>query len=156
MHVKDPHSIHKDKRLLAKHKILNIEWYINNYSDLSENTLGKRIRKVRLQKNMTQKDLASKCKLSSDTICNIESERIKNPSIKTINKISTMLCTTNKYLLNLNNCNYNKIKKFRLEKGYTQRELASLLGIHQSTLTDYESGKIKTNKNILNNLCNIL
>ncbi|WP_431768845.1 helix-turn-helix domain-containing protein [Senegalia massiliensis] len=52
--------------------MLNIEWYINNYSDLSENTLGERIRKTRLIKGMLQKEVAAVANLSPETIYNIE------------------------------------------------------------------------------------
>lgn len=34
-----------------------------------------------------------------------------------------------------------KIKKYRIIKGYTQRELAEILGIKQNTYSDKERGK---------------
>ena len=36
-----------------------------------------------------------------------------------------------------------KIKEYRTIKGYTQRELAKLLGIKQNTYSDKERGKTK-------------
>ena len=36
-----------------------------------------------------------------------------------------------------------KIKEYRTIKGYTQREIAELLGIKQNTYTDKELGKSK-------------
>ena len=35
-----------------------------------------------------------------------------------------------------------KIKEYRIIKGYTQRELAEILGIKQNTYSDKERGKI--------------
>ena len=36
-----------------------------------------------------------------------------------------------------------KIKEYRIIKGYTQRELAEILGIKQNTYSDKERGKTK-------------
>ena len=36
-----------------------------------------------------------------------------------------------------------KIKEYRMVKGYTQREIAELLGIKQNTYSDKERGKTK-------------
>ena len=36
-----------------------------------------------------------------------------------------------------------KIKEYRIIKGYTQRELAEILGIKQNTYSDKERGKSK-------------
>ena len=36
-----------------------------------------------------------------------------------------------------------KIKEYRIVKGYTQREIAELLGIKQNTYSDKELGKSK-------------
>jgi len=36
-----------------------------------------------------------------------------------------------------------KIKEYRMVKGYTQREIAELLGIKQNTYSDKELGKSK-------------
>ena len=36
-----------------------------------------------------------------------------------------------------------KIKEYRMIKGYTQREIAELLGIKQNTYSDKERGKTK-------------
>jgi transcriptional regulator with XRE-family HTH domain len=36
-----------------------------------------------------------------------------------------------------------KIKEYRIVKGYTQREIAELLGIKQNTYSDKERGKTK-------------
>ena len=36
-----------------------------------------------------------------------------------------------------------KVKEYRMVKGYTQREIAELLGIKQNTYSDKERGKSK-------------
>ena len=36
-----------------------------------------------------------------------------------------------------------KIKEYRIVKGYTQREIATMLGIKQNTYSDKERGKTK-------------
>lgn len=102
---------------------------------------------------MNIKDLAFKSGLSEQSISNIENERVVNPNISTIKKLANSLNTTISYLLQLDNWPEETpgqiIKKYRLAKGLTQRELAKICNLHQSTIKDYEDDKIKGNTKTL-------
>lgn len=52
--------------------------------------LGKRIRSLRLKKNMSQNDLASKCDFEKAGISRIESG-LANPTLRTLYRISLAL-----------------------------------------------------------------
>lgn len=49
----------------------------------------------------------------------------------------------------------NKIKQFRIERGYTVEELANKLGTSRPTVTRYENGTRKANQDVLFELANI-
>lgn len=53
-------------------------------------TIGERIKKIRLEKGLTQKQLAEKCGLFDSTIRKYESGR-QNPKIETVEKIANAL-----------------------------------------------------------------
>ena len=53
-------------------------------------TIGERIKKIRLEKGMTQKELAEKCGLFDSAIRRYESGR-QNPKIGTVQKIAMAL-----------------------------------------------------------------
>jgi transcriptional regulator with XRE-family HTH domain len=53
-----------------------------------------KIRRIREEKGITQKELAFRCKLRPATICDLEKGRIKNPRIHTLLKIVKELETT--------------------------------------------------------------
>ena len=49
----------------------------------------------------------------------------------------------------------NKIKELRVEKGFTQSELAALLGVNQTAVGKYERGELEPNNHILIKLSQI-
>lgn len=136
---------------LAKHKTITLECIYNNVETLPENTLGDRVKKLRLLNNYTIKDLCKKCNLSPETISNIEKNRTK-PSIISLNKLSQNLNTSNAYLLNTNNWPENNpgeiIYKYRMKKGLSQRKLAKMCNLHYSTIKDYEDGRISKHQTL--------
>ena len=131
--------------MVAKGKIITIECILDDVNELTENTLGERVRKLRLENNLNIKQLASKSNISEVSISKIEKDK-SIPYITTINKLSNTLNTSNKYLLNLDNLPEDTpgdiIYKYRLMKGLSQRALAKLCNLHQSTIKDYENNKI--------------
>lgn len=134
-----------DMDVLAKSKTLCIESPIYNIETLPESNLGERLYKCRVSKNYTIKELAAKCNVAPETISNIEKSRAI-PNITTLSKISQALDTTNAYLLGADSWPENTpgqiIYKYRMIAGLSQRQLAKLCGLHQSTIRDYENGKI--------------
>lgn len=147
-----------DMGALAKYKTITLEGTIDNVENLPENSLGDRVRKLRLSTNTTIKDLSKYCNLSEETISNIEKNK-RSPNISTINKLSQALNTTNKHLLSAHNWPESSPKeiiyKYRMISGLSQRQLAKKCNLHQSTIKDYEEGKLSnedTLKNIYSNI----
>lgn len=135
-----------DKLALAKHKTIVIDCILDDVNELPESTLGERVRKLRITKNLTIKGLATISNVSEETISNIEKSRT-TPNISTLNKICQGLSTSNTYLLNIDewpeNTQSEIIYKYRMISGLSQRQLADKCNIHQSTMFDYENGYIK-------------
>lgn len=46
-----------------------------------------------------------------------------------------------------------KLKKARLEAGYTQQQIADFLNLNRENLSRYETGKLEPNIEILGSLC---
>ncbi|NLJ84783.1 MAG: helix-turn-helix transcriptional regulator [Halanaerobiaceae bacterium] len=61
--------------------------YLFNYKDLPENNIGQKIKKYRLLKGWSQKELAENAGLNPSTILKIEQGLTKYPSNKTLKKI---------------------------------------------------------------------
>lgn len=61
-----------------------------DYSSISNYSLGERLKYLRTSRNISQKDLALKSKVSQSTVAQIESSK-KDPSISTLKKIATAL-----------------------------------------------------------------
>jgi transcriptional regulator with XRE-family HTH domain len=69
-------------------------------SQKNEPTIGQKIRKLRLAKEMTQEALARKSDIPYTTLVKIESDAVKNPSIETVSKLAAGLEITVDELIN--------------------------------------------------------
>lgn len=118
---------------------------------------GQRLRALRERKNMTQAKLAALCNLSEPTISLYENGK-REPSYKTLLIIAETLHTTPNYLLTgKNGGNFSqsgptkgnltpyrnkalarRIKEERLKKGWTQKQIAAMLGVEVGTFSGYE------------------
>ena len=52
---------------------------------------GETVRKIRVRANMTQKQLANTANVALNTVKNLESGKLKNPTLNTLIKISEAL-----------------------------------------------------------------
>ena len=52
---------------------------------------GETVRKIRVRANMTQKQLANNANVALNTVKNLESGKLKNPTLNTLIKISEAL-----------------------------------------------------------------
>lgn len=75
--------------------------------------LGKKIRQLRIENNLTMNELSKICKTSQSYISDLENGKIKDPSIIKIEKIAEALGTP---VIELLNNDYDKAK-YELEKG---------------------------------------
>jgi transcriptional regulator with XRE-family HTH domain len=49
-----------------------------------------------------------------------------------------------------------RLSRLRVERGYSQRELAKVIGIGHTLISDYETGRLRLNDEILTKLCKAL
>lgn len=55
------------------------------------NTIGSKIKKLRLEKDLTQEELAVKAGIPYATLIKIENDSVKNPTINTLQKLAQAL-----------------------------------------------------------------
>ena len=96
-------------------------------------TYGDHLRKKRLDLNLTQPQVAKIIYVTTDCITNWELNR-NTPDIIYIPKIISFLGYTP-------DANENPIKKYRIERGISQKEMAEILEIDPTTLSRIERGK---------------
>lgn len=95
-------------------------------------TYGDHLRKKRLDLNLSQPQVAKLINVTTDSITNWELNR-NNPDLIHIPNIISFLEYAPDIII-------NPIKKYRTEKGLTQKELAKILEIDPTTLARIERG----------------
>ncbi|NQU51195.1 MAG: helix-turn-helix transcriptional regulator, partial [Bacteroidetes bacterium] len=103
-------------------------------------TYGDHLRKKRLDLNLSQSQVAKIINVTTDSITNWELNR-SEPQLKYIPKIISFLEYTPK-------TKENEIKQYRINKGITQKELASILEIDPTTLSRIEMGTCRISKKV--------
>jgi len=96
-------------------------------------TYGDHLRKKRLDLNLSQPQVAKIFNVTTDSVTNWELNR-SEPSLNQIPKIILFL----NYKPDINE---NLIKRYRTEKGISQKELAKILYIDPTTLSRIERAK---------------
>lgn len=96
-------------------------------------TYGDHLRKKRLDLNLSQPQVAKLINVTTDSITNWELNRTE-PSLNQIPKIISFL----NYKPDINE---NLIKRYRIEKGISQKKLARILNIDPTTLSRIERAK---------------
>lgn len=64
----------------------------------SQKAIGEKIQKIRQEKKLTQEELAEKADVPYPTLIKIESNQVKNPTIKTVKKLAKALEVSIDYL----------------------------------------------------------
>ena len=95
-------------------------------------TYGDHLRKKRLDLDLTQPQVAKLINVTTDSITNWELNR-NTPDLNQIPKIISFLGYSPDII-------ENPIKKYRIEKGISQKELARILEIDPTTLSRIEKG----------------
>lgn len=98
-------------------------------------TYGDHIRKKRLDLDLSQPQVAKIIKVDKNSITQWELNHTK-PQTKQIPKIISFLGYSPKL-------EQNKIKRYRIERGITQKEMAKILDIDPTTLARVEGGESK-------------
>jgi transcriptional regulator with XRE-family HTH domain len=116
-------------------------------------TIGDHIKKRRLQLGRGATQLAQSLKVSTDTVYNWEHNRTR-PSIRFMPGIADFLgyAPASSIPMTLG----EKIKRYRIEHGLSQKKLSSQLGIDPLTVRRLEHHRGKANRRILVKIFEIL
>lgn len=99
-----------------------------------------------MEYNLTIKELSKLAYVSENTITNIE-KTYSIPNISTLNKLCQTLNIDRAYILGSDSWPESIPKeiiyKYRIIAGLSQRDLAKKTNLHQSTIQDYEKGKLR-------------
>lgn len=122
-------------------------------------TRGERIKKSRKYKGYTQQELADVLGLSVMTIRRFESNT-RQPKLEMLEKIASALdVTVEKLLFGTDTVEKHfgeQLKNVREEKGFTQTELAQMVGVKTNTIIQYENGNRMPTREMLINLSECL
>ncbi|MFK4461595.1 helix-turn-helix domain-containing protein [Bacillus safensis] len=127
----------------------------------SENIIGNRIRFLRKEKKMSQDALAKKLNVNRSTVANYEIGRI-SPTSQILLELSNIFEVSTDYLLgvDLNNNSHitvgDIVRKERMKKGFTQSQLATLVGVDQRTISNIERTDNETSIDLLNKISKVL
>jgi transcriptional regulator with XRE-family HTH domain len=126
--------------------------------------IGKQLKELRKRKNITQKELAKVIGVTTGTISHYES-RFKNPRYDNLVKISEYFNVTTDFLNGYETKDQEehqkdiieifaeKLKRLRVQRGFSQKELSKKLDIKNSTFYRYESGRHMPSLEILGDIC---
>ena len=116
-------------------------------------TIGDHIKKRRLDLDLLQKDVAELIGVQKDSICNWENNR-SSPKIHFLPRINEFLG----YIPfeSPKNSIADRIKAYRKKYGLSQRKLAKLWNVDQSTIRHWEKGKHKPSKKLKEMLYKII
>lgn len=128
-------------------------------------TIGARIKYYRLQKGLTQEQLAKSCGSSRVHIVDLEKNRASNSNPRTIQNIANALQISPFKLITSNNRNDKnrnlidhiipptslgaRIKNLRVKRCLTQKELVKRTRLSKDCIWRYEKNIAKPNRNIL-------
>lgn len=113
-------------------------------------TIGERIRIIRKQKGLTQKELAKMVELSANAMINYETNK-RTPSLEAIDRIAVALGVEPTDLIKGHEQSQERqnnttgvlggiIRDIRKKQGLTQQELAAKAEISRNALINYEAG----------------
>ena len=117
------------------------------------NSIGDHLRKKRLEEHLTQADVAQLLGVNKISIENWENNH-NAPKIYALPKIIEFLGYIPFELLK--ESMGDKIKSYRKEHGLSQRKLAKLLSVDQTTIRDWERNTHKPSKKLIKRINEIL
>lgn len=126
-------------------------------------TVGDRIKTAREGRDMTQEELGKICGVKKQTIFKYENNIITNIPLDKLKLISKGLKISVPKLMGWETEDGGVEMKFRIREareraGYSQKELAQIIGVAQNTFHGYESGKHDPKPELLNKIadaCNV-
>jgi DNA-binding XRE family transcriptional regulator len=112
-------------------------------------TIGEHIRKRRLDLNLFQKEVAKIIGVSEDSVTYWETSR-SYPQIRHIPSIVSFL-GYNPFKTNSAGL-ADQVKKYRLMNGLSLKRMGEIIGVNETTVASWESGKTTTSIKIMDNL----
>lgn len=128
-----------------KLRVNNYKHYsFNAFNEIDDSTFGGAVKKQRIEKHMTIKQVADVVGLSVDTLMRIEQNKYDLHNTDRLRKLCDILdLDTQKicspYQLFLLNNQGEQILKFRKDNNLTQKQLAELLNIDRQAISRYEN-----------------
>lgn len=128
----------------VKLKVNNYKHYsFNAFNGIDDSTFGGAIKKQRIEKHLTIKQIAAKVDISVDTLMRIEKNEYTMHKPDKLSKLCEILeiqaekiCSPWLFLLNNQG---EQILKYRYDNHLTQKQLANLLGTVRQAISRYES-----------------
>ena len=119
--------------------------------------IGGRIREVLCEHGWTQKYLAEQAGIAAPHVCKIVNG-LCIPHKSTVDLMADVLGVSADWLLNgENNMDFaEKLRQAREQKRMTQEELSEIIGIHFSSISNYETGRSMPTSFILKRMCDAL
>ncbi|MGL5153119.1 MAG: helix-turn-helix domain-containing protein [Clostridium sp.] len=124
-------------------------------------SLGERIKTIRKNKNISQKEMSKLLGIPYSTYSNYENNN-REPSVEILKTLCEVLEISNDTVLNLtekinNTSNIGvKIAKYRKSNGLTQKQLSSLIGKSEITVRKYENGDVQPPLNVIDKIAEAL
>lgn len=103
-------------------------------------TLGSKLRQMRKAKGWTQAYAAEQLGIARQTLTGYEIE-IRDPSTEMLNKLAQIYGVTADYLLECADDLGTRLRKARVNKGYSLSDVAEKTGWHFTTIAAYERGE---------------
>lgn len=128
-----------------KLKVNNYKHYsFNAFNEIDNSTFGGAVKKQRIEKHMTIKQVANQVGISIDTLMRIEQNKYDLHNADKLRKLCNILdlntqkiCSS--YQLFLLNNQGEQILKFRKDNNLTQNQLAELLSTDRQAISRYEN-----------------
>lgn len=131
----------------VKIRVNNYKHYsFNTFNGIDDSTFGGAVKKRRIEKHLTIKQVAAEVGISVDTLMRIEKNKYTLYKPDKLNKLCEILdIPTEKicspYQLFLMNNQGEQILKFRKENHLSQKQLANLLGTKRQRIGAWEKNK---------------
>lgn len=147
-----------------KLKVNNYKHYsFNAFNEIDDSTFGGAVKRQRIEKHMTIKQVANAVDISIDTLMRIEQNKYNLHNADKLKKLCDILdLDTQKicspYQLFLLNNQGEQIKSYRRKHNLTQFEFANIFSVNKKTVSKWENNKSQLPYNkweILNNLINL-
>ncbi len=130
-----------------KLKVNNYKHYsFNAFNEIDDTTFGGAVKRQRIEKHMTIKQVANYVGLSIDTLIRIEQNKYNLHNADKLKKLCDILdLDTRKicspYQLFLMNNQSEQIKSYRQKNNLTQFEFANIFSVNKKTVSKWENNK---------------